>query len=283
MNTYTDTTSSPLYISKSIRSLRIIAIGEGGTGGSYSGSTLTPGVDGSDTTFIGITAGGGEGGGGTGAENGGVGGTATFVSGTLISSSPGDDGDDGSGSTVGSGGDGYTHNGNEYGDGTDGTLGSVTTPQSGGGLASTPSNCWCPPVPSGDCPTTERGPNSSCEDHPVPAGCGNNCYRRICNCYYPIVPASTAYYAGSGGGAGSFIEVELQRLELSPYIGNQTYSVNENGSGLDNGLLELIYYFLEVYIKTSLGWQLVKNIYVKQSDVNVGWTTSVASIKNYGW
>ena len=84
-------------------------------------------------------------------------------------------------------------------------------------------------------------------------------------------------------GAGGFIEVQFSQSELTSYYGSQSYSVNSAGSGELNGFLEVIYFFTDVYIKTSLGWQLVKNIYVNQSEVGIGWTTSIANLKNYGW
>ena len=91
MPAYTDNTDSPITITQSIRTLRVIAVGEGGAGTSYSGSTATNGDDGADTTFMGITA---EGGSAGVNQTAGTGGGATATVGTILSSSSGADGGD---------------------------------------------------------------------------------------------------------------------------------------------------------------------------------------------
>ena len=82
MPAYTDNTDSPIAITEAIRTLRVIAVGEGGAGTSYSGSTATNGNDGADTTFMGITA---EGGSAGVNQTAGTGGGATATTGTILS------------------------------------------------------------------------------------------------------------------------------------------------------------------------------------------------------
>mgnify|MGYP003119612643 CR=1 FL=1 len=264
MPAYTDNTDSPIAITEAIKTLRVIAVGEGGAGTSYNGCTGTNGDDGADTTFMGITASGG-----TAASSftKGTGSGATATAGTILSSSTGEDGTDGTlTGTIGTGGAGHTF--------TSSSLGSIT--KGGGEDGSGTSVCrstWFIQTAnqcSSGCPATNGGGYLlSCQQVDVVI--------RQCN-YYRDYP-----YKGGGGGAGGFIEVQFSQSELTSYYGSQSYSVNSSGSGELNGFLEVIYFFTEVYIKTSSGWQLVKNIYVKQSDVDVGWTTSVATIKNHGW
>ena len=265
MPAYTDNTDSPITITQSIRTLRVIAVGEGGAGTSYSGSTATNGDDGADTTFMGITA---EGGSAGVNQTAGTGGGATATVGTILSSSSGADG--GSPATI-DGGVGHTFTSPSLGSitkgtGEDGVSGSVTTPgqclnSSIIGTVDLSQSCAAGQC---DCGTAQAqfGPVRKC-------------------CIFQS--ASTTTYNGGGGGAGGFIEVQFSQSELTSYYGSQSYSVNSAGSGELNGFLEVIYFFTEVYVKTSLGWQLVKNIYVNQSEVGIGWTTSTANLKNYGW
>lgn len=265
MPAYTDNTDSPITITQSIRSLRVIAVGEGGAGTSYSGSTATNGDDGADTTFMGITA---EGGSAGVNQTAGTGGGATATTGTILSSSSGADG--GSPATI-DGGVGHTFTSPSLGSitkgaGEDGVSDSVTTP--------------------GQCLTSSIigtvGLNESCDAGQCECGTAQGQFGPIKKCCI-YQSASTTTYNGGGGGAGGFIEVQFSQSELTSYYGSQSYSVNSAGSGELNGFLEVIYFFTDVYIKTSLGWQLVKNIYVNQSEVGIGWTTSVANLKNYGW
>lgn len=264
MPAYTDNTDSPITITQSIRTLRVIAVGEGGAGTSYSGSTATNGDDGADTTFMGITA---EGGSAGVNQTAGTGGGATATTGTILSSSSGADG--GSPATI-DGGVGHTF--------TSPSLGSITKGAGEDGVSDSATTCTDGfysgfPYING-CPATSPGGGGGtlCANIPQPP----DAYR---HCYYNV----TTTYNGGGGGAGGFIEVQFSQSELTSYYGSQSYSVNSAGSGELNGFLEVIYFFTDVYIKTSLGWQLVKNIYVNQSEVGIGWTTSVANLKNYGW
>ena len=130
MPAYTDNTNSPIYIPTSAYKVRIIAVGEGGAGTSYSGSTATNGDDGANTEFMGAIAYGGSAG---NDQTAGTGGGATFPSslyGTILSSSAGADG--GSPATI-DGGVGHTFTSPSLGSitkgaGEDGVSDSVTTP-----------------------------------------------------------------------------------------------------------------------------------------------------------
>lgn len=261
MPAYTDNTDSPITITQSIRTLRVIAVGEGGAGTSYSGSTATNGDDGADTTFMGITA---EGGSAGVNQTAGTGGGATATVGTILSSSSGADG--GSPATI-DGGVGHTF--------TSPSLGSITKGAGEDGVQGSTSSTSCPII-------GYVAPDAPCDAGQFACGSGTGAdggpTKACCAC-----STTYTYYNGGGGGAGGFIEVQFSQSELTSYHGSQSYSVNSAGSGELNGFLEVIYFFTEVYIKTSLGWQLVKNIYVNQSEVGIGWTTSTANLKNYGW
>ena len=256
MPAYTDNTDSPIRITQSIKSLRVIAVGEGGAGTSYSGSTATNGDDGADTTFMGITA---EGGSAGVDQTAGTGGGATATTGTILSSSSGADGGS---PDITDGGVGHTF--------TSPSSGSITKGAGEDGISSSYTSCTDGPY-SGS-PYINGCGDTACSDAYV----GPDAYYL---CYYN---ATTNVYGG-GGGAGGFIEVQFSQSDLISYYGSQSYSVNSAGSGELNGFLEVMYFFTDVYIKTSLGWQLVKNIYVNQSEVGIGWTTSAANPKNYGW
>ena len=123
--------------------------------------------------------------------------------------------------------------------------------------------------------------------------CGNQGYSTVCcpggGCGYYGGQVGTnfvvqwilynvrSYADGGGGGAGAYVEVQIPYtyLQANGYPGTQQpLTLNEGASGLDNGSAEIIYGFGSVYIKTSQGWQLVNNVYVKHSDVNIGWKTS---------
>ena len=235
----------------------------GGTTFNGSCNTYLAG-SGGDTTFLNATAGGGKGGYyGTTANAGGPGGTYTVPTG-LITASNGNDGGPGAvDNNVNLGG---------IGPGGDGTKGAYSSYSGPGNLTS-----YC----CGDAPQNDVGVaycQGSC------AGCTQSCgyvggvdANDCCRC----TPLSTVYCYGPGGGAGAYVEFQLNRLELSSlgYLGTtQSYTVNEGDSNLNNGSIEIIYFFPAVYVKTSSGWKLVKDIYVKHSDVGIGWTTSASSV-----
>jgi hypothetical protein len=271
MPAYTDNTNSPIYIPTNVGKVRIIAVGEGGAGTSYSGSTATNGDDGADTEFMGAVAYGGSAG---NNQTAGTGGGATFPSslyGTILSSSAGADG--GSPATI-DGGVGHTF--------TSPSLGSITKGAGEDGTSSTYQLCndgfySGSPYISG-CPTTSPGGQGGalCANIPQPPDAYRHCY------YFTNNTAN-----GGGGGAGGFIEAEISSPELQsvvlPIIGeynfagsNQIYTVNNAGSGQNNGFLEVIFYLPKAYIKTSQGWKLVKNIYVKADSTN--WSVTDMSL-----
>ena len=214
---------------------------------------------GGDTTFLNTTAGGGKGGnyGSTGG-NGGPGGTYSVPSG-LITASDGNDGGPNTNSETNVGGSGpggagtngvsstYNKTGNIY-DGCD---------NPGGTAQYCKNNCCvntCGKV--GGVAWSSSGPS-----------------RLVCRCSQK----TTLPCCGAGGGAGAYVEFELTRQELSSlgYLGTtQSYTVNEGDSNLNNGSIEIILFFPNVYIKTSSGWELVKDIYVNSNDVGTGWQTS---------
>ena len=77
-------------------------------------------------------------------------------------------------------------------------------------------------------------------------------------------------FGGSGGGAGAIVEFEMTNSDLKSLgvLGtNQLYTVNEGASSLVD--IETIFQFSQVYIKTSAGWQLCNNVWVKGGDT--GW------------
>lgn len=271
MPAYTDNTNSPIYIPTYISKVRIIAVGEGGAGTSYSGSTATNGDDGADTEFMGAVAYGGSAG---NNQTAGTGGGATFPSslyGTILSSSAGADG--GSPTTI-DGGVGHTF--------TSPSLGAITKGAGEDGVSDSATTCTDgfysgSPYING-CPATSPGGGggSLCANIPQPP----DAYR---HCYYN----STTTYNGGGGGAGGFIEAEISGADLQsvviPVVGeinfagsDQIYTVNNAGSGQNNGFLEVIFYLPKAYIKTSQGWKLVKNIYVKADSTN--WSVTDMSL-----
>lgn len=214
---------------------------------------------GGDTTFLNATAGGGKGGFyGTTGNAGGPGGTFTVPTG-LITASNGTDGGPGAvNNTVNVGG---------IGPGGAGTKGAYDTYQGPGNLTS----YCCGTFSVSYCQTSCADCAQSCGYVGGYDGAG------CCRC----TPLSTKSCFGPGGGAGAYVEFHLNRLELSSlgYLGTtQSYTVNEGTSNLDNGSIEIIYFFPSIYVKTSSGWKLVKDIYVKHSDVGIGWTTSAPSV-----
>jgi hypothetical protein len=283
MPAYTDNTNSPIYIPSNTGKVRIIAVGEGGAGSTFSNCNATNGDDGADTEFMGAVAYGGS---AANSFTGGTGGGATFPSslyGTILSSSAGDDGGNGSGAwnaVAGDGGAGHTFTSPSLGSITKGTgedgsgtgaCRSTAFQDLGGSCASNPcASTWVPPS------QPVAWYNYACVD--VADFSTRSCY------YYYDFP-----YKGAGGGAGGFIEVEISSPELQsvvlPIIGeynfagsNQIYTVNNAGSGELNGFLEVILFLPTVYIKTSSGWELVTNIYVNSNDVGIGWTTSATYV-----
>jgi hypothetical protein len=75
------------------------------------------------------------------------------------------------------------------------------------------------------------------------------------------------YYFGGGGGEGAYVETIYTSAELSAnnWFGTQSFSVN-GGSGLNNGYLDIYFEFPQMRIKTSNGWQTVRNIYIKTGE-----------------
>ena len=271
MPAYTDNTNSPIHIPPNASKVRIIAVGEGGAGTSYSGSTATNGDDGADTEFMGVVAYGGSAG---NNQTAGTGGGANFPSslyGTILSSSAGADG--GSPDTI-DGGVGHTF--------TSSSLGSITKGAGEDGVTGSTSSTnntnttigWV--APGGTCDPGQW----KCEvngNHPY-GGLGDRCCQQT---------TTYTYYYGGGGGAGGFIEVEISGADLHsivlPIIGeinfsgsDQIYTVNNAGSGQNNGFLEVIIHFPKAYVKTSQGWKLVKDIYVKADSTN--WSVTDMSL-----
>lgn len=264
MSSYVYTYSSGVNIPTNVASVKVIAVGEGGQGAPCSSSSCTNGLDGANTTFLGITASGGQGGQGTTA--GGIGGTPTFTYGTVLTSSIGNNGATGS---PGSGGSGHTYTSNtvtytNIGSGEDGSQSSYSQP-------TTTSQCNCNPKSglrggnAGQCPNNPCGSlgYTPCSGQCTCSNQPNNTYTVECEQYNSVSGTQTAYVYGAGGGAGGYIEVLLTSKDLSAnsLYGIQNYTVN--GNTIDNGQLEIIYFFHQVYIKTSQGWQRSSNVYVK--------------------
>ena len=226
----------------------------GGTPGGYPNGACfnTLAGSGGDTTFLNTTAGGGKGGayGSTGGS-GGPGGTYSVAAG-LITASNGNDGGPNTNNTTNIGGSGP---------GGAGTNGSSSAYYATGNIYDACSN------PGG---TSQYCQNNCCTND-----CGyvggvawSNTYQtNVCRCS----GKTTLTCYGAGGGAGAYVEFELTNQELSSlgYLGTtQSYTVNEGDSDLNNGSIEIIFYFTKAYIKTSQGWQLVKNVYVKADSTN---------------
>ena len=229
---------------------------------------------GGDTSFLGVVAGGGRGGGGLIYPTG----SYIWDEYNGVTSTPSPVGDS---------------SGGTYTIPTGVTPLTIQTGNSGQLSASTNSVKLGGVGPGGD------GSNGSLTSRP---SCGNQGYNSQCcpsnGCGFfggqvgssyvvqYILYGSPVYADGAGGGAGAYVEARITSayLQANSYLGTQqSLILNEGDSGLDNGSAEIIFNFGDVYIKTSLGWQLVKNIYVNQSEVGIGWTTSVANLKNYGW
>ena len=227
--------------------------------------------NGGPTTFINISAGGGNGGYGVvgcsqhiNAPCCGSGAKTTAACNAAYcfrNNANNVDGGGAGGSATASGGAGGTITNNSIItpdiqiNGNDGVCGSTSVAIGGIGPGGNGTN-------GGSSLKTNNGPN-------VPAG--------ACGC-----SSSGSYtgYDGCSGGAGAYVESTIYESQLNALniLGTtQSFTVNEGGSSLDNGSLEIIFLFGDVYIKTSLGWQLVKNIYVNQSEVGIGWTTAIAS------
>ena len=141
--------------------------------------------------------------------------------------------------------------------------------------------------------------NADIECQPITSG-GTTFYRvlyfnPIFNSYMCQCPncvtgtkGSPIYHFYGAGGEGAYAEFNLSDSQLNSlgyYDTPLAYSVNSNGSGNSpgNGSIEIYYMFSSVYIKTSSGWQLVKDTYVKHSDVNIGWKTSISKVDSSEW
>ena len=274
------TSSGSVTIPPTVNKVTVIMKGEGGLGSEHTpanctrftnlgGTTFNGSCNtylagsGGDTTFLNTTAGGGKGGYyGTTANDGGPGGTYNVPAG-LISASNGNDGGPGAvNNTVNVGGSG------PGGAGTQGAYSSYSGP---GNLTS-----YC-------CGQAQQNATGVAYCQNSCSGCTQSCgyvggvnTLNCCRC----TPLSTVYCYGPGGGAGAYVEFELTRLELEA-LGftpgtTQAYTVNEGDSDLDNGSIDIIFSFTKAYIKTSQGWKLVKDIYVKADSTN--WSVTDMSL-----
>jgi len=238
------TSSGNTNIPTSTKVVRIIAIGEGGTGSPVSSSFVGNGTAGGDTEFLVVRAGGGTGGSGSSAGTGGINYPIPTGSRTIASIA----GNDGSSRT---GGAGQTitpmKNSSPITKGVGGNGGS--------GSVFNPATCTFFGGFAGPCPSnlSQNGTQNQ---------------GTFCLCCQPF-PSSTTPYSGGGGGGGAYIESELPSAIINPYINSsQPYTVN-GGGAMNNGLLEIMYKFGELYVKTSKGWQIIKNVYVKSN--SSGW------------
>lgn len=261
------TSSGSVTIPLTLNKVTVIMKGEGGLGADLTvyncqrWTTLGPGPglypngacfntfagSGGDTTFLNTTAGGGKGGayGSTGG-NGGPGGTYSVPAG-LITASNGNDGGPNTNNTTNVGGSGP---------GGAGTNGSSSTYNYTGNIYNACSN------PGG---TAQYCKNNCCTND---CGYVGGVAGGYCRC--SAKNSGTCYSAG--GGAGAYVEFELTRLQLEA-LGftpgtTQAYTVNEGDSDLDNGSIDIIFSFTKAYIKTSQGWKLVKDVYVKADSTN---------------
>jgi len=238
------TSSGNLNIPTSTKVVRIIAIGEGGTGSPASSSFVGNGTNGGDTEFLVVKAGGGTGGSGGTAGTGGINYPVPAASKNIASIA----GNDGSGGT---GGSGQTITPMKYSSPVTKGIGG------NGGSSSTYTAPTCTFFGGYPCP---------CPSNLAVNGTQNQ--GTFCLCCQPF-PGYTTPYTGGGGGGGAYVESELPSAVLNPYINSsQQYTVN-GGGAMNNGLLEIMYKFGELYVKTSKGWQLIKNVYVKSN--SSGW------------
>ena len=281
------TSSGSLNIPLGIIRMRIILVGEGGGLEDIGGTGASVG---SATTFGSITAyGGGFGWEYFGPANtqtqarAGAGGTYSDLTNiaSVVSATDGEDGDT-TYTTVGSnninyGGDDHTFN----------NITGIGPIVKGGGASFTqttlPSNQWlyynALSYSCGNCSNSGTSPVNGVAYGPN----DTKYFLQQTGCINPWTPGTVLdqcwynrYVNKGGGGAGAFVSVTLSGSQLTPYEGTTVnYYVNEDPAGQDNGYLEVLFYYTQVYIKTSTGWQLVKNIYVNQSEVGIGWTTAV--------
>ena len=258
------TSSGSVTIPLTLNKVTVIMKGEGGLGAEHTPANCTRFTNlggtsfngscntylagsGGDTTFLNTTAGGGKGGayGSTGG-NGGPGGTYSVPAG-LITASNGNDGGPNTNNTTNVGGSGP---------GGAGTNGSSSTYNYTGNIYNACSN------PGG---TAQYCKNNCCTND---CGYVGGVAGGYCRC--SAKNSGTCYSAG--GGAGAYVEFELTRLQLEA-LGftpgtTQAYTVNEGDSDLDNGSIDIIFSFTKAYIKTSQGWKLVKDVYVKADSTN---------------
>ena len=267
--------SGSTIIPSSVGRLRVVMNGEGSSGSVAYGT----GVVGSATTFLGMTAFGGK---LPQAGTGGLGGTTfvppSFLSGVAFNQN-GNPGSDGSGTvqntqypypwqqySVGTGGIGVTYTSpslqQDYyrgfggnGSSSQPTPNGVSTGQHSGQLAAGQHNCQA---------ATGGGQ----------VNCGTSGQYTQC-CY---AGQSKTFYGGHG--AGGFIDVTFRSSQITQYLGTtQNFFVNGTESAptpdntINSGSLELYYLFPECYIKTSNGWQLIKNVHVRAG--TSGWKESV--------
>ena len=270
MSTYT--TSGSITIPRSVTKLYVKLIGEGGGRGTDSN---TAGTNGSNTTFLGVSAGGGNAG---AYDTAGTGGTVTNTN-SNITLSIQEDGNDAVGQVGGTG--------NRGGDGSAGTTAPSTTPCN--------STNWTGGWISYPCPN-DGGLQSCVNAQPAnqcgTVGCGGvvefDNFNSRCRCPTNTcaggVPGNAVSHFRGGGGEGAYAEFSLissQLDSLGYYDTPLSYSVNSNsgsGNSPGNGSIEFILFLPTVYIKTSSGWELVKDIYVNSNDVGIGWTTSATHV-----
>ena len=263
------------FPSPKVKSIRVILKGEGGgktvlTPPNCGACSKTVSGDGGDTTFLTNVAGGGKSGstinpstGSAYAGNYGPGGTFTHSQGELISGQNGIDGGIDTDLTTNIGGSG------PGGAGENGDSATQYTETSqhlcSGSAPNSPLN------PPGYCPNTCCPASAAtCNKAGILVQVGNTA-SHYCLCF--TRSAGTCY--GGGGGAGAYLEVEYDAnllTSLNLYNTTTTFTVNEGASNLDNGSIEIIEYYTDIYIKTSQGWQLVKNVYVKADSTN--WSAS---------
>ena len=244
--------------------LRVVMSGEGAT---YN-------IAGAATTFLGITAFGGN---RSQAGTGGAGGTSfvppSFSSAVTINQN-GNAGTDGSGVVQNNV---YPFPWTSYSTGTGGIGVTYTSPSlqqdyyrgAGGNGSSTP------PAPNGQ-NTNQNAGQLGAGQNSCPSGqvyCGTSGGYTQC-CYSG---QQKTFYGG--GGAGAFIDISLRPSQITQYLGTtQNFFVNQteaasDPNALNTGSLEIYYAFPECYVKTSSGWQRIKNVHVRSG--SPGWQECV--------
>jgi len=266
------TVSGNIAIPAAVATATIIAKGEGGSGAPVSGSSYGSGSSGGNTSSIGVIANGG--GGAVTTSAGGGGGFSATAGYTVVDSSTGNSGQTGGNfsSNVAARAGGT---GNEGGDGSAGGTSSFNT-TTGGNFAFTTGGCgFYPSCGSGFfvCGTSFCCPNC--------AGPGSGVLFQTNTCCYNYV-TTTTYTRGGGGGEGGFIHATLNQAQISPFAGTtQSFTVNDGGSNLNNGSLEVIFTLKErnpIFVRLSTGWTLMSNVSVNVA--SDGWTEVNPSVES---